>query len=61
VEGVQGKPTAQSYQVFDELTARLDQQFNWLKQVYDRDLPQFNDWARRLNQQPIVVPAKPVT
>jgi hypothetical protein len=42
VEGVEGRPTAQSYEVFNELSARLDQQLNWLEQILTRDLPAFN-------------------
>jgi hypothetical protein len=42
VEGVEGKPTAQSYEVFSELSARLDQQLNWLEQILTRDLAAFN-------------------
>jgi len=61
VEGVDGKPTAQSYEVFNELSARLDAQLKLLQQVYDRELTRFNEQAVRLNQQPIAVPNKPVT
>ena len=42
VEGVDGRPTAQSQEVFNELSARLDQQLSWLEQVMTRDLPAFN-------------------
>ena len=45
VEGVEGRPTAQSYEVFTELSARLDQQLGWLNDIVDRDIPSFNrDW-----------------
>jgi photosystem II stability/assembly factor-like uncharacterized protein len=61
VEGVEGRPTAQSYEVFRELSARLDQQLTWLNQVFTQDVPKFNnDWLR--GQQPIRVPAaRPIT
>jgi photosystem II stability/assembly factor-like uncharacterized protein len=42
VEGVEGRPTAQSYEVFKELSARLDQQLNWLNDIVDRDVTNFN-------------------
>lgn len=61
VEGVDGRPTAQSYDVFNELSGRLDVQLKLLQQVYERELARFNEQAQRLNQQPIVVPNKPVT
>jgi hypothetical protein len=64
VEGVEGRPTAQSYEVFRELSARLDQQLNWLEQVLTRDLPAFNDqWIKQFNLPPIerkVAEAKPI-
>lgn len=64
VEGVAGRPTAQSYEVFNELSARLDQQLNWLEQILSRDLPAFNEeWVKRLGLEPIerkVPEAKPI-
>jgi photosystem II stability/assembly factor-like uncharacterized protein len=63
VEGVEGRPTAQSGEVFLELSARLDQQINWLNTIFTQDVPRFNnDWIRPNNLQPIVVPAtRPIT
>ncbi len=64
VEGVEGRPTAQSYEVFNELSARLEQQLNWLEQIFARDLPAFNEqWIKWKGLQPIErkpVEAKPV-
>jgi photosystem II stability/assembly factor-like uncharacterized protein len=64
VEGVEGRPTAQSYEVFSELSARLDQQLNWLEQILTHDLPQFNEqWVVKRGLKPIerkVEPPKPV-
>jgi photosystem II stability/assembly factor-like uncharacterized protein len=64
VEGVEGRPTAQSYEVFRELAARLNQQLNWLEQVLTRDLPAFNEqWIKQFNLPPIerkVTEAKPI-
>ena len=60
VEGVEGRPTAQSYEVFKELSARLDQQLNWLNTIFTVDVPKFNtDWLRGM--EPIRVPGRPVT
>ncbi len=64
VEGVEGRPTAQSVEVFNELSARLDQQLNWLEQILTRDLAAFNEqWIRQWKLPPIerkVEPAKPI-
>ena len=63
VEGVEGQPTAQSYEVFKELSARLDQQLTWLNGIFNTDVPQFNErWLKPRNLDPVVVPApRPVT
>ncbi|HSL70798.1 MAG TPA: hypothetical protein VK864_11190, partial [Longimicrobiales bacterium] len=63
VEGVEGRPTAQSYEVFKELSARLDQQLTWLNGIFNTDVPQFNErWLKPRNLDPVVVPApRPVT
>jgi photosystem II stability/assembly factor-like uncharacterized protein len=63
VEGVEGRPTAQTYEVFKELSARLDQQLNWLNTIFSQDIPRFNtQWLRPRNLDPITVPApRPVT
>lgn len=56
VEGVEGRPTAQTYEVFKELSARLDQQLNWLEQVLARDLPAFNEqWVEDRGLEPVIV------
>jgi photosystem II stability/assembly factor-like uncharacterized protein len=63
VEGVEGRPTAQSYEVFKELSARLDQQLTWLNTIFMQDVPRFNtQWLRSRNLEPITVPpARPIT
>ena len=63
VEGVEGKPTAQSYEVFKDLSARLDQQINWLNTIFNVDIARFNDqWLKPRNLPLINVPApKPIT
>lgn len=64
VEGVEGRPTAQSQEVFNELSARLDQQLNWLEQILARDLPAFNQqWIVPKGLKPIerkVEASKPI-
>jgi hypothetical protein len=64
VENVEGRPTAQSQEVFSELSARLDQQLNWLEQVMTRDLSAFNQqWVVPKGLPPIerkAVEAKPI-
>jgi hypothetical protein len=54
VEGVEGRPTAQTLEVFNELAARLDQQLNWLEQIFAQDLQQFNEnFIKWKNLEPI--------
>lgn len=61
VEGVPGRPTAQSYEVFTELSARLDQQLAWLNGILYQDLEAFNTrWLKPRGIAPIVTKA-PVT
>ncbi|MGH7462197.1 MAG: glycosyl hydrolase, partial [Longimicrobiales bacterium] len=60
VEGVDGRPTAQSHEVMRELSARLDQQLNWLNTIFTVDVPRFNtEWLR--GTEPIRVPGRPVS
>ena len=63
VEGVEGRPTAQSFEVFQELSARLEQQLNWLNTIFTVDVPAFNnEWIRPARLEPITVPpARPIT
>ena len=53
VEGGDGKPTAQSYAVFKELSARLDQQLAKLEAVANTDLPMFNREIARKQLSPV--------
>jgi hypothetical protein len=60
VEAVEGRPTAQSYEIFAELSARLDQQLAWLKDVLERDLVTFNQrWVQPRGLP--VIERKPIT
>jgi photosystem II stability/assembly factor-like uncharacterized protein len=61
VEGVEGRPTRQAYQVFDELSQRLDVQIRALRQVLDTDLNAFNTLLRSKGLQPITVRRDPIT
>lgn len=54
VEGVEGRPTEQSYTVFRELSARLDQQLQRLNDILDRDLAALNEhWLKPRNLAPV--------
>lgn len=54
VEGVPGRPTAQSLEVFKELSNRLDQQMTALNGILDRDLVAFNTrWLQPRGMAPI--------
>jgi photosystem II stability/assembly factor-like uncharacterized protein len=55
VENVNGRPTAQSYEVFTELSARLDQQLSWLNGILEQDLVTYNTrWVQPRGLDPIV-------
>ncbi|HEX6560356.1 MAG TPA: hypothetical protein VF021_12860, partial [Longimicrobiales bacterium] len=54
VENVRGRPTAQTYEVFNALSARLDQQLTWLNGILDQDLASFNTrWVQPQGLAPI--------
>ncbi len=55
VEGVPGRPTKQSYVVFDLLRGELDKQLADLKTVIDIDLAAFNRLLEAAGLQPVVV------
>jgi len=62
VEGVEGRPTQQSYQVFEELNARLQVQLNALQAIIDGDLAEFNRLLRSKGLDPVTVPRRgPIT
>jgi photosystem II stability/assembly factor-like uncharacterized protein len=50
-----GKPIANAYPIFKDLTAELKVQTDKLHQVLDTDLPAFNGEARRVGVEPVVV------
>jgi hypothetical protein len=54
VSSADGKPTAQSYEVFKELNTALDKQLAALKQALDSDLPGINSKLSDLKLAPIV-------
>jgi photosystem II stability/assembly factor-like uncharacterized protein len=63
VESADGKPTAQSYEVFKELSARLEAQFAKLAAAVKTDLPALNKLVASRKLAPIKdeVPAAPPT
>ena len=50
-----GAPTRQSYEVFDELSSRIDDQLDALKLIVEDDLEAFNSIVRELDLPPIIV------
>lgn len=62
VEGVPGRPTQQTYEVFDVLKARLDEQLGVLRVLVEKDLAEFNRFLQSKGLEPVVVrEAKPTT
>jgi photosystem II stability/assembly factor-like uncharacterized protein len=61
VEGVEGRPTAQAYTVFEELSGRLDEQLGILERVLIQDLARFNEQLRSRNLPPVTRPARTAT
>jgi hypothetical protein len=64
VESADHKPTAQSYEVFTELTQALDAQLGAMKKTLDGDLPRLNNALRREKLVPVdpaATPAAPAT
>jgi photosystem II stability/assembly factor-like uncharacterized protein len=57
VEGVDGRPTAQAYEVFDLLAERLATQLSRLDVLIDTDLAAFNRLLQQKGLEPIRVPA----
>ena len=60
VEGSEYRPTDQSYQVFQYLSGRLDQQIEQMNLVIQRDVGRLNELLRRLGLDPIDV-ERPIT
>ena len=59
VESADHKPTAQSYEVFTELTAALDAQLARMRQTLATELPRLNTALKRERQAPVDPGAKP--
>jgi photosystem II stability/assembly factor-like uncharacterized protein len=55
VEGVEGRPTRQSYQVFEQLSGELRVQLDALQRVMSNDLEEFNRLLRSRGLEPIVL------
>ncbi|HUU33250.1 MAG TPA: hypothetical protein VMW48_04260, partial [Vicinamibacterales bacterium] len=58
VESADSKPTAQSYEVFTELSQALDAQLATMKKSLDTDLPRLNNALRRQKVAPVDPSAK---
>src|SRR5690606_18073279 len=65
VEAGDGRPTEQSYTVFEELSVRLGEQLERMRIIIDNDLAEFNELLRRHDLEPIEVrpvqPMRPIT
>ena len=59
VESADNKPTAQSYEVFTELSQALDAQLGTMKKTLDTDLPRLNNALRREKLAPVDPAARP--
>jgi photosystem II stability/assembly factor-like uncharacterized protein len=55
VAGTDAKPTDQSYDVFNDLSAKLDVQLAKLNEVVEKDVPEFNELIRSSNIPAIFV------
>ncbi len=53
VEGVHGRPTEQSYRVFEVLSEQLDQELDRLNVIITNDLARFNELLRAKGLQPV--------
>ncbi len=58
VESADNKPTAQSYEVFTELSQALDAQLGTMKKTLDTELPRLNNALRREKLAPVDPAAK---
>ena len=56
VEGVNGRPTAQAYEVYDLLAGELETQLDHLDVLINTDLAQFNRLLQQKGLEPIRVP-----
>lgn len=62
VEGMPGRPTQQTYEVYDVLKTRLDEQLGVLRVLIEQDLPEFNRFLQSKGLEPVVVrEARPTT
>lgn len=53
VQGAPGRPTAQSYEVFEMLSGLLGEQLSALQQILDQDLPRFNQMLASRDLDPV--------
>ncbi|MGD8278831.1 MAG: glycosyl hydrolase, partial [Gemmatimonadota bacterium] len=57
VEGVNGRPTAQAYEVYDLLSGELEAQLERLDTLIDTDLADFNRLLQQKGLEPVRIPA----
>jgi len=55
VSSADAKPTDQSYTVFEELSAKADEQIEKFKAVLETDLPVFNELVRKANIPAVIL------
>jgi hypothetical protein len=60
VEGVPGRPTQQTYEVFDLLSRELEVQRTALRTIIEKDLADFNRKLIAAGLQPVVVKQKTI-
>ncbi|MFO7893381.1 MAG: hypothetical protein R6U63_06605 [Longimicrobiales bacterium] len=53
VQGAEGRPTAQSYEVFEMLAGLLDEELAQLGRILDRELPRFNQMLEARGLDPV--------
>jgi len=58
VASADSKPTKQMYDVFDDLSKRLDVQLNKFKEVMERDIPEFNRAIKELDIPALIIEKK---
>ena len=58
VASADARPTKQSYDVFNELSAQLDQQLTALDKIIKEEVPKFNDLVRQQNVPAVILKPK---
>jgi len=58
VASADSKPTKQMYEVFDDLSKRLDEQLRKFKEIYEKEIPEFNRKVKELEIPAIITETK---